>query len=168
MILVWAKALHVATLAVWAAGLLLLPVLMNQREAAGSGPPLHRLHAFTRFAYIAVISPAAFLAIASGTALILLREVFTTWFALKLVFVGVLTALHVWTGLVILKLFEDGQHFRLWRTVSSLFAFSLTMLAIFWLVLAKPAIELDFVPAVLHEPGGLGRIGGDLIDRLTP
>ena len=68
----------------------------------------------------------------------------------------------------VLKLFEDGQHFRLWRTVSSLFAFSLTMLAIFWLVLAKPAIELDFVPAVLHEPGGLGRIGGDLIDRLTP
>ncbi|WP_019998298.1 CopD family protein [Aureimonas ureilytica] len=168
MILVWTKALHIATMVIWCGGLLLLPVLMNQREAAGAGPPLHRLHAFTRFAYIVVISPAAFLAIASGTALILLREVFTVWFALKLLFVGVLTGLHVWTGLVILSLFDDDKHFRAWRMVSALVVLSLTLTAILWLVLAKPAVDLALVPDLFQRPGALGEFGRDLIRRLTP
>ncbi len=168
MILVWTKSLHIAALVVWCGGLLLLPVLMNQREAAGEGAPLHRLHAFTRFAYIVIVSPAAFLAIASGTALILIREVFTTWFALKLLFVGLLTGLHVWTGLVILQLFEEGKHFRAWRMVSALLVLSLTLLAILWLVLAKPAVDLALVPDAFHRPGALGEIGRDVIRRLTP
>ncbi|ALN74308.1 MULTISPECIES: CopD family protein [unclassified Aureimonas] len=168
MILVWMKSLHIAALVVWCGGLLLMPILMNQREAAGAGPPLHRLHAFTRFAYIVVVSPAAFLAIGSGTALILMREVFTVWFAVKLLFVGVLTALHVWTGLVILSLFEEGRHFRTWRMVSGLGALSLTLLAILYLVLAKPAIDLALLPEMLHRPGALGELGHHVIRRLTP
>ena len=168
MILVWLKSLHIASLVIWSGGILLMPVLLTQREAAGNGSTLDRLHAFTRFAYIVVISPAAFLAIGSGTALILVREVFTTWFALKLVFVGLLVALHVWIGLVVLSVFDEDRHFRAWRAVSAVIVLSLVLLATLWLVLAKPDIPLAFLPQAFFEPGALGRIGAGLIDRLTP
>lgn len=168
MIIVWLKLLHVASLAIWAGGILLMPILLGQRQAAGEGPSLHRLHAFTRFAYITVISPAAFLAIGSGTALILARETFTHWFALKLVFVGLLVALHVWIGLLVLSVFDEGGRFAHWRVGASLVTLSVVMTAIFWVVLAKPDIPLDILPDFVFRPGGLREVALGLIDRLTP
>jgi len=35
-------------------------------------------------------------------------------------------------------------------------------------VLAKPAIDLAFLPDLFHRPGALGELGHDLIRRLTP
>lgn len=168
MILVWAKSLHIAALVVWAAGLLTLPVLMAQREALGHGRELDRLHAFTRFAYIVVISPAAFVAVGSGTALVLLREVFTPWFALKLLLVGALVAVHVRLGLLVLAVFDEEGHFRLWRVVLATLLISAILAGILWVVLAKPVVPLDWIPRFAFEPGGLGRAGDDVIRRLTP
>ncbi|WP_152048394.1 CopD family protein [Aureimonas psammosilenae] len=160
MTVVWLKFIHVASLSIWAGGILLLPVLLGQRQAAGEGPPLHRLHLFTRFAYVVVVSPAAFLAIASGTALILAREIHFEWFALKLLLVGMLVSLHVWVGLLVLTIFDQGGHFARWRVLASLVTLSALMLAIFWLVLAKPAIPLGFLPENLFRPGGLSELWG--------
>lgn len=142
MIVVWLKLLHVAALAIWSGGILLMPILLGQRQAAGEGPSLHRLHAFTRFAYITVISPSAFVAIASGTALILAREIFVPWFAVKLVFVGILVALHVWIGLLVLSIFDEGGRFARWRVYAGVGTLSVVMSAIFWIVLAKPDLPL--------------------------
>ncbi|WP_182083892.1 CopD family protein [Aureimonas sp. ME7] len=168
MIVVWLKFVHVAALALWTGGILLMPVLLGQRRAAGEGPPLHRLHLFTRFAYVVVVSPAAFLAIASGTALIVAREVYFEWFALKLLFVGVLVALHVWIGLLVLSIFDEGGHFARWRVVASLVTLSTVMLVIFFLVSAKPVIPLGFLPDALFRPGGLSEIVSPLIPGPTP
>ena len=168
MTVVWLKLAHVTALAIWTGGILLMPILLGQRETAGSGPPLHRLHAFTRFAYINVISPAAFVAIASGTALILVRETYTPWFAAKLAFVGVLVALHVWIGLLVLSVFEDDGHFARWRVAASTVVLSALIAAIFWVVLAKPPIALAGWVADLARPGGLGALAEPLIRRLTP
>ncbi|MEH3146843.1 MAG: CopD family protein [Methylobacterium frigidaeris] len=168
MIVVWLKLLHVASLAVWAGGILLMPLLLGQREVAGEGPPLHRLHAFTRFAYIGVVSPAAFVAIASGTALIVERGIAAPWFALKLLLVGVLVALHVWIGLLVLSIFDEGGRFARWRVTASVVVLCGLMTAVFWLVLAKPDIPLAVLPASLLRPGGLRTLAEGLIPGLTP
>ncbi len=168
MTVVWLKLAHVTALAIWTGGILLMPILLGQRETAGSGPPLHRLHAFTRFAYINVISPAAFVAIASGTALILVRETYTPWFAAKLAFVGVLVALHVWIGLLVLSVFENDGHFARWRVSASVVTLSAVITAVFWVVLAKPDISLVWLPDSFLQPGGLRVLAAGIIPGLTP
>ena len=169
MTVVWLKLLHISALAVWGAGLLLMPLLFGQRQAAGSGGPLHRLHAFTRFAYITVISPAAFLAIGSGTALILLRGIAGPWFALKLLLVGVLVGLHVWIGLLLLSIFDEGGRFARWRVAASVVTLSATMLGVLWVVLAKPEIDpAALLPAFMLRPGGLRDAAAPFIPGPTP
>ncbi len=169
MTVVWLKLLHVSALAVWSAGLLLMPILFGQRQAAGSGGRLHRLHAFSRFSYITIISPAAFLAIGSGIALILLRGIAGPWFALKLLLVGVLVALHVWIGLVLLALFDEGGRFAHWRVAVSVTTMSLVMLSIFWLVLLKPEIDpAAILPGFMLRPGGLREAAAPFIPGQTP
>lgn len=168
MTVVWFKLLHVASLAIWSGGILLMPILLGQRQRAGEGPALHRLHLFTRFAYITVISPAAFVAIASGTALILVQELFVPWFAVKLIFVGMLVMLHVWVGLLVLSVFDEGGRFAGWRVYASVGALSGIMTAIFYVVLAKPDIRLDGLPAFLSQPGGLRSFAAGIIPGLTP
>ncbi|GGD15679.1 CopD family protein [Aureimonas glaciei] len=168
MTVVWLKLLHVVSLAVWTGGILMMPILLGQRRKAGEGPSLHRLHLFTRFAYITVISPAAFVAIGSGTALILVQELFVPWFALKLFFVGLLVILHVWVGLLVLSVFDEGGRFAGWRVYASVGTLSGIMTAIFWVVLAKPDISLDALPAFVFQPGGLRSFAADIIPGLTP
>jgi uncharacterized membrane protein len=169
MIVVWLKLLHVSGLAIWTAGLLLMPLLFGQRRAAGSGSSLHRLHAFTRFSYITIISPAAFLAIGTGTALILLRGIAGPWFAVKLLLVGALVGLHVWIGLLVLSIFEEGGSFARWRVVSSVTVLSATMLGVFWVVLAKPDIDpAALLPGFMLRPGGLREAAAPFIPGQTP
>src|SRR5690606_25139269 len=110
----WLKLLHVATIALWSAGLIALPFLYWQRRGLEQ-QRLHRLHAFTRFFYVALLSPAAFVAVASGTALILLMGTYENWFSAKLVGVSALTGIHIFSGMVILRLFEPGQVYPGWR-----------------------------------------------------
>ncbi|PZP42125.1 MAG: hypothetical protein DI601_19295 [Azospirillum brasilense] len=162
--ILWLKILHIATLSVWCAGLLGLPLLYARRPLVAEGGPLFELQAFTRFLFVTLVSPAAFLAIGSGTALIFLRDTFTLWFAAKLLAVGVLALLHLLNGYVVLHLF--GNPHLLWRGANAgLTGLTLlTILAILWLVLDKPAAGLDAVPDVLRRPGGLR----DLLGWLAP
>ena len=92
------KFLHLATISLWAAGLLTLPFLITQRRLV-EGEALHRLHAMTRLLYTGLVSPAAFIAIGSGIALIFLQATYVEWFSAKMVFVGLLVGLHIVTGL---------------------------------------------------------------------
>ena len=82
------KFVHLAAIAIWSGGLLVLPFLFWQRRALAAGPELDRLHRITRFVYVEMTSPAAFIAIGSGTALIFLQATFQEWFSLKMVLVG--------------------------------------------------------------------------------
>jgi putative membrane protein len=107
--MLWIKLLHVATISIWSAGLICLPGLYVQRTHVPDDESLHRLQGMVRFLYVAIVSPAAFIAVGSGTALIFLREAWVPWFSVKLVFVGAMVVIHILTGLVIIKLFEKGQ-----------------------------------------------------------
>lgn len=157
------KFVHIAAISIWAAGVVSLPGLYVQRARVKDNDALLRLQRLARFAYIAIISPAAFIAIMTGTVLIFLRQTFEPWFSVKLAFVGILTIFHVLTGLVVIRLFRAGEIYPVWRFVGATVLSGGVVIAIFFVVLAKPPIDLA-VLNVLAEPGGLKR----LYDELSP
>jgi putative membrane protein len=163
LVLIWLKFAHVGSIALWAAGLICLPVLYVQRKGLRD-EPLHRLHNFTRFFYIALVSPAAFVAIGSGTALIIIQSTYENWFSAKLFAVAIMTGIHIFTGLTILKLFEPDKSYPLWRMVLVISLTVLVVLAILTLVLGKPRIEWPAFVSNYFAPGMLKEIALDLTD----
>lgn len=157
--MIWLKIVHIAAISLWSAGLISLPALYVRRSHIHQEEQLHRLHAIVRFLYVGLLSPAAYLSIATGIALIFVRQNFETWFSIKLVFVGLLVSVHILTGLVIIRLFDKGSIYPLWRFFAVTAATCAIVLAIFTIVLAKPYIP-DLVPEALRRPGGLEDILG--------
>ncbi|UEM01342.1 CopD family protein [Skermanella rosea] len=163
MTVVWLKTAHIASLVVWCGCLLVIPGLFAQRQGISHDPTRFDLQRLTRFLFVTIASPAAFVAIGTGTALIFVREVFTAWFALKLLVVGGLAAMHVRHGFVVLQVFQPSGTYRPWRKVAAT-GLTLGLIgAILWLVLEKPAVDLALLPDWLHQPGGLRTMVEDLI-----
>ncbi|SMQ85375.1 Uncharacterized membrane protein [Devosia lucknowensis] len=162
MIVTWLKFIHVATIALWSAGLIALPFLYRQRGGL-EGDALHKLHAFARFLYVVIMSPAAFVAIGSGTALIFMMGTYENWFSAKLLGVAVLTGIHIFSGLMVLKLFEPDRSYPLWRMLTVVPLTLLTISSILFLVLAKPRIEWPELLADFFAPGRLGEIAQPFI-----
>lgn len=155
------KFAHITGIALWSGGLLCLPFLYIQRRRL-TGNALHRLHNFTRFFYIRLVSPAAFVAIASGTALIFVQATFEPWFSVKLILVAVMVLIHVMSGLVILRLFEPDQAYPLPRFVSVTVLTASVVGAILVTVLAKPQWLVAGVVTTFFSPGALGEMLGEL------
>ncbi|MGF7163444.1 putative membrane protein [Rhodoligotrophos appendicifer] len=160
------KFLHIAGISIWAAGLISLPSLYLQRAQVQGDSALYRLQNIVRYAYVRILSPAAFIAISSGIALIFLRETFAPWFSLKLVFVAMMALIHTLTGLVIIRLFNEGEIYPVWRFITATVVTSLIVLAVLVLVLSKPTIDVD-VPEVF-QPGGLRQWVQDLSPWAIP
>ena len=156
------KFVHIIAIAFWSAGLICLPFLYLQRRRLG-GDALHRLHNFTRFFYVTLVSPAAFVAVASGTALIFLQATFEPWFTLKLALVAAMVIIHVTSGVVILSLFEPGRVYPRWRFIAVSTLTSIVVGAILVTVLAKPEWIMPRQVNDLFVPGGLGNALGGLI-----
>ncbi|WP_027135489.1 CopD family protein [Geminicoccus roseus] len=151
----WLKFVHIAMLSIWAAGLMALPGIFLQRTGLKNDNRLFRLHRFARFAYVRVISPAAFVAVGSGIALIFANEVYAPWMALKLAAVGGMVLLHMQAGYIMVRLFDRDIRFATWRAALTLGGTLAAIGAILWLVLAKPALTFDFLPDWMTRPGGL-------------
>lgn len=145
----WLKAVHISALSIWCAGLIVLPTLYAQRSRALSHTGRSLLHRFTRSIFIKVTSPAAFVAVASGTALIFARSVFTDWMLLKLALVGLLVIIHVRSGHMIVQLFESRRTYSRLRQLSATMATLFIVTAIIALVLAKPSLQRDSQPGWL-------------------
>jgi protoporphyrinogen IX oxidase len=163
LITVYLKAVHIAALIVWCGGLLVIPALFAKRGKADTDPELWHLQGFTRFLYVGITSPAAFIAVASGTGLIFAREVFTAWFAMKLLAVGALVIVHVRIGFVVLKVFDEGKTYSLLRCMTATGIAATVMSTILWLVLMKPAIEIGPLPEWATTPGGLQSLSETMI-----
>jgi putative membrane protein len=162
---IWLKVLHIAAISLWSASLICLPSLYLQRAHVPSQVSLHRLQALVRYLYVRVMSPAAFVAIASGTALIFVRQTWEPWFGMKLAFVGMMAVLHSLTGLVVIRLFDKGQIYPVWRFTAATIVTIAVVSGVLFFVLARPDIPF-LLPDILGEPGGLGRLLGDLIPFL--
>jgi len=152
---VFLKFVHIATIAVWAAGLIILPYLFWQRRLFPVGPELDRLHRVTRFVYVAMTSPAAFVAIGTGTALIFLQSTFREWFTLKMVLVSAMVMLHVVAGLVAMRVFAPEGRFGSRFFVALTGLYLVLIVAILWIVLAKPVIDSAQLAPGVFEPGAL-------------
>ena len=155
------KFVHIIAIALWSGGLLSLPFLYRQRRDL-TGDPLHRLHNFTRFFYVGLVSPAAFVAIGSGTILIFLEGTFEAWFSLKLALVGIMVFIHVLTGLMILRLFQPGQSYPAVRFVVVTLLTATVIAAILVTVLGKPQWLTPAWFAAFFAPGTLGQWLNDL------
>ncbi|WP_330999210.1 CopD family protein [Oryzicola mucosus] len=162
MIVILLKFVHILSIAIWSAGLLCLPFLYVQRRRL-EDDALHRLHNFTRFIYVGVISPAAFMAVACGIALIFLQATYQPWFSVKLALVGIMVMIHVMSGLMILRLFEPGQTYPYWRFVAVTVLTTSVIGAILFVVLGKPVWSIDRHIAGIFAPGALGVMLGELI-----
>jgi len=163
LIIAFLKFVHITTIAIWAAGLISLPGLYVQRAHVKDKDALYRLQMIVRYAYVAIISPAAFVAVASGTALIFGQQTFAGWFSIKLLFVGLLAILHVLTGLIIIRLFKEGETYPVWRFVAATIVTTAVVGAIVFVALAKPFIGLE-LPGEFMRPGGLRT----LTERISP
>jgi len=149
------KALHIGMLGLWTAGLFALPRMLARHDPALGQTDYERIRRATHYGYTFVITPAAVLAIASGTLLVFLREAFVLWMLAKLVAVAALVAFHAWVGHTIVAVAEtEGTHTPpepLWPTV----ILTVPILAILTLVLAKPELGEIPMPGWLLEPRGV-------------
>lgn len=135
----WLKLLHITAVIIWCGTLLYLPAAI----AAASGPgrpavfePSGR-HVL-RSLFTLVATPAALLAIGSGTAIFVFQGPLALWLIAKLATVSLLVLGHAACGLLILRAERREQGHA--RALSVLIAASslLFLTAIAWLVLQKP------------------------------
>ncbi|MET0248275.1 MAG: CopD family protein [Sphingobium sp.] len=148
------KFLHIAALAIWCAGVIALPLMLAKHNADHEQLDYARLRLLTHRAYTLIVTPAAVITIAAGTALIFLAGVFTPWMFAKLVGVGMLVLLHAWIGHITLIVGErQGAYVppRFWSHIALTAVFA-AIAAILILVLAKPPIDGDLAPDWLVTP----------------
>ncbi len=156
------KFIHLAAISIWSAGLIALPFLFRQRLLANCRMDLDRLHRMTRFIYIGLTSPAAVIAIGSGTALIFFQATFQEWFSIKMALVAVMVMLHVAAGVLLPRVFLPGGSFgsSSYATLSG--AYVVVITAIICVALAKPHIDANQFAIVLFSPGGLRHVLGEI------
>lgn len=135
----WLKLLHISAVIVWCGALLYLPMAVVACAAAvpGAAPEPMRQR-LLRLLFTGVATPAALLAIFSGTALFVVHEVLAVWLMVKLGVVGLLVLGHGACGLLVLRAeraqfrFTRGAAWAIWGSTL------LWLAAIAWLVLRKP------------------------------
>lgn len=146
------KALHIAALILWCAGLLALALMLQAHHPRHSQLDFARLRRLTHYSYTRLATPAAVVAIAAGTGLAFARGVFEPWFFLKLAAVGLLVCVHAWLGLAVSKIGETtGLHTppAAWLVMALALP---AMAAALLLVLAKPQLSADALPEALQSP----------------
>jgi len=146
------KALHIAALTVWCAGLVALPLMLRHLEPHQGQRVFSRLRKATHYGYTRLMTPAAVIAVAAGIALIFLREVFTGWMIAKLAAVGLLVCVHGFVGHVVLRSEEKRGRYDTPPAVVMIVPALLAITLVLVIVLAKPAIPVDWFPEWLTTP----------------
>lgn len=102
------KMLHISAIVIWSAGMLYLPGLFARHPAAARTSPdeFRRLRHQARLVYVGLMSPAAVVAVVSGTMLVFLAASIGGWMVLKLVAVALMVALHVYLGRLLGRLHQ--------------------------------------------------------------
>ena len=107
----WIKLLHIAAFAAWSAGLVYLPALFAEHDRVERGEPYRQLRHRTRLTYVAFTSPAAVIAVVTGTLMIPLVATMGIWLLFKLAAVGLMVLVHVYFGRL-MGLLYDNPHMR--------------------------------------------------------
>ena len=155
------KTLHIAALVIWCAALVCLPILLSLHRQIAADPAANavqrnytRFRKLTHVTYTAVATPAAVIAIAVGTVLIFVAQVFEVWLLAKLTCVVGMVLAHIWLGHLIVQSSEREVDWRMpWPALALLLALP-SILGVLWFVLAKPDLTqmVQSLPAWLHSP----------------
>lgn len=146
------KFIHISALALWCAGLLLLPVLLERADNPLRAGEAARMRMFAHHAYTALVSPAAVVATVAGGMLLFMRWVFEPWMFAKLALIGGLAVLHTYIGHCVTRLGEEG-YVRPALAPPFLFAAgAILMSGILFAVLAKPTLRPEIMPEWLQRP----------------
>ncbi|MFA5494377.1 MAG: CopD family protein [Porticoccaceae bacterium] len=148
--MLWILAVHVSAMLSWCAALLYLPVLIVGINARRAGIMEMRrpFNTVERFVFTHVATPAALVAIMSGTAVFVLNRTVDGWLVAKLTLVTGLVICHTLVGLLVLRAESvgDGQgndkSLRPWCQLLGS-AVCVLIAAILWVVLAKPSLALS-------------------------
>lgn len=146
------KAVHIITLTIWCGGLLTLPLMLSRYQPDIKADDYRRVRMATHFTYIWCVTPAAVIAVISGTWLIFMRETLVPWFYAKLAFVTLLVAAHAWIGHIVVLVAErteDHQPPKAWLPMGAVL---IPIIGILIFVLSKPDLEALEFPAWLQEP----------------
>jgi putative membrane protein len=142
--MIWFLGLHIMALLIWCATLLYLPALIagiHTRQIAISEPD-NKYGSVARFLFTFISTPAALLAIISGTLVFLIDHTVEVWLIAKLTLVVALTVSHTFAGLLLLHTQDRNlKPIQNWCKLLSGIV-SVLMIAIVWIVLAKPAAEV--------------------------
>ncbi len=147
------KALHIAALLLWCAGLIALPLMLGKHRVGERQADYARLRLLTHRSYTFLVTPAAVVAIGAGTALIFLRAAFVPWMFAKLVAVGLLVALHALVGHTVVQMSERRGEYAPPSSAPLIAVSIATMVAVLLLVLGKPA-DPHVIPSWLERPLG--------------
>lgn len=162
------KAVHVIGLAIWCAGLIALPIIIQAygrtatvRTQAGYS----ELRSLTHRAYVELVTPAAVIAVGAGTILMFLAEVRDPWMIAKLAAIGGMAICHARIGHMVSMTGEKKGAYRLPTPIPVLIGAVGFMALALWLVLAKPDLAplATFLPDWLRQP-----LGRDLPSSLVP
>ncbi|MDX3904206.1 MAG: CopD family protein [Pigmentiphaga sp.] len=137
--MLWLKALHFISLLVWCATLLYLPGLFLLHRHAQTRSQYHRARVMTRFTFAMLASPAAVIAIISGTGLVFARMVQGEWLIWKLLLVALMVCFHLYCGSQVVRLGHRIGLVSPARLTAQIAVPVMLMSAVFWLALAKPA-----------------------------
>lgn len=146
------KAIHLSALIVWCGGLVALPLMLAHHDPTDNPEDYRRIREATHQTYIFLVTPAAVAAVVVGTWLIFLRGVYVPWLYGKLVFVALLVSAHAWVGHIIVQVAETKGRTPIPRPAFTLAAILLPVVAILYLVLAKPDLSEITFPKWLSEP----------------
>ena len=157
------KAIHIAAIAIWSAGLIALPGFSMQlgylradtAKIGLHGEAVLRLQRAARLTYVGIASPAAFIAVASGILLIFQLGVIAPWFSFKLALVAGLVVAHALAGVTLVRIFEQPEGYARWRYFAATSMTIIIATAIITLTLAKPSLTSAPLPAAMSEPGAL-------------
>ena len=140
--MLFVKALHVVFMTTWFAGLFYLPRLFVYHAMATDEVGIARFCVMERKLFWGIMTPGAALTLACGATLAYALGwdgfVFARWLHVKLTFVALTLAYHVWCG-VLLRQFARGRNvhshvwYRLFNEVPVAFLLGIVILAV-----AKP------------------------------
>ncbi len=155
--MLWLKFIHIGGIAIWIAGLLYLAALLAGHDEVRDRQDFARIRMASRFAYMGLVSPAGFIAVAAGTGLLFVGDALHPWMFAKLAVVTVLVVVHVQYAYVLANLAQEGAQEPTLRIRLMVAAIVVAATAILYLVLAKPALGDDILPGWLSEPGFMTR-----------
>lgn len=140
----WLILLHIASLLCWCGALMYLPALIvaaNRQQAPFAGTPGGQ-RTMPRAVYTLVATPAALCAIGTGTVVFLVYGIVEVWLLVKLALVAALVTCHLLLGLLVAHAEKKPPPALTLYCGLLAMLMAVIMVAIVWLVLAKPLQEL--------------------------